>query len=249
MGSEPQKPERFGFPVQAVLLDAAGTLIRPRESVGATYAAAARRFGAELDPDELSQTFFQVLGDMPDLAFAWSSMEELYRLERDWWRDLVRRVLDLTGSRIGDFDGFFEKLLHYYAQGEAWECFPDAPPALRALRTRGCRLAVVSNFDSRLPGILRVLGIWNHMDAIVYSSEAGSAKPDPAIFRRALAVLDVTPGQAIHVGDSAEADLGGAVAAGIEGLLIRRGDAPAIGSETVIRSLEELPSRIGYGGR
>ncbi len=60
--------------VGAVLLDAAGTLIRPSEPVGETYAAVARRFGAELEADKLAQAFKAVFGGMPDLAFEWTSI-------------------------------------------------------------------------------------------------------------------------------------------------------------------------------
>ena len=92
--------------MEAVLLDAAGTLIRPSEPVGETYAAVARRYGAELEADKLTQVFRKVFSDMPDLAFEWASMGELRRLERDWWRELVHRVVAWTGSSIDDFDPF-----------------------------------------------------------------------------------------------------------------------------------------------
>lgn len=228
----------------AVLLDAAGTLIRPSEPVGETYAAVARRYGVELEAEKLAQAFAEVFGDMPDLAFQWTSMGELRRLERDWWRMLVHRVVAWTGSSIGDFETFFETLYEYYAQGQAWQCFPEVPVVLEGLRNRGCKLAVVSNFDSRLPGILHEVGILDHMDAVIYSSEAGSAKPDPAIFRQALDALGVAPERAIHVGDNSGADVGGAIATGLEGLLIRRADPPAAGSDQVIRSLDELLVRV-----
>jgi len=230
--------------VKAVLLDAAGTLIRPREPVGETYAAAARRCGAELEADKLARAFKEVFGDMPDLAFEWTSMDGLRRQERDWWRMLVRRVVAGTGSSIGDFETFFASLYEHYAQVHAWECFPEVPAVLQGLRSRGCGLAVVSNFDSRLPGILQGLGIHSHMDAVIYSSRAGSAKPAPAIFRQALAALGVAPQRAIHVGDSLRADVDGAIAAGLSGLLIRRGHAPATASRQVIRSLDQLLVRI-----
>jgi len=234
--------------VDAVLLDAAGTLIRPREPVGATYAAAARHFGVALDPEELTQAFAQVFGAMPDLAFQWQSPAELARLERDWWRTLVRSVLALLGAHIRDFDGFFEGLYGHYARGTAWECFPDAFPALDALRGpiagpipgRSPKLAVVSNFDSRLTGILADLGMADRLDAVVFSSLAGSAKPDPGIFHQALGRLGVAPGRALHVGDSPRADLAGAAAAGVRGLLLRRGGPPGSGSDAVIASLSEL---------
>jgi putative hydrolase of the HAD superfamily len=233
-----------------VLLDAAGTLIRPRVPVERTYAAVARQFGLTLAPGDLAQTFAAALASMPDLAFTWSSRENLQRQERDWWRTLVRRVAAAARrgeDSTGDFEGFFESLFAHYAQGRAWECFPDVQPTLQALRDLGCRLAVVSNFDSRLPAILRSLGIWVRMDAVVYSSETGSAKPDPLIFARALAVLGVAPEHAIHVGDDPRADVAGAAAAGIAGLLIRRGDAPAASAQPVIRDLRELLGRVGAG--
>lgn len=230
-----------------MLLDAAGTLIRPRDPVGETYAAAARQFGAEIDPGQLSRAFGAVFDHMPALAFDWTSMDELRHLERDWWRTLVGRVVARTGCDIRDFDGYFETLYQHYARGSAWECFPEVPAVLKALRAGGRKLAVVSNFDSRLPGILQDLGIRDQMDAVIYSSGAGSAKPDPAIFRQALVVLGVASQSAIHVGDSARADVAGAAAAGIAGLLIRRGHAAANGSETVIGSLAELLVRLGGG--
>jgi putative hydrolase of the HAD superfamily len=234
-----------GLRPEVVLLDAAGTLIRPREPVGETYAGMARRFGAKLDPDRLSSAFPDVLADMPDLAFARTSTTELQNRERDWWRALVGRVVDRVGGSVGDFEGFFDALYRYYAKGCAWESFPEVPSVLSALRAQGGRLAVISNFDSRLPGILRDLGLADSVDVIIYSSKAGSAKPDPVIFQAALAALRVSPQAAIHVGDSPQADVGGAAAAGIAGLLIRRGYASETGfqratSEGVIGSLTEL---------
>lgn len=228
----------------AVLLDAAGTLIRPREPVSETYAAVARRYGVALDVDKLAQAFASVFRDMPQLAFEWASPEELHEQERAWWRLLVQRVIDSTGNFSGDFDGYFAALYAHYAQGDAWRCFPEVPDVLARLRDKGYRLAVVSNFDSRLPGILRAVGIDAFMDAIIYSSRAGSAKPDPAIFQQALDALGIAPEQALHVGDSVEADVGGAKAAGLKALLISRGRVPVAGSEQVIRSLADLADQL-----
>jgi putative hydrolase of the HAD superfamily len=232
----------------AVLLDAAGTLIRPRRPVGDTYAEMARKFGGDLRPESLTTAFGEVFREMPDLAFAWGSLPELRRLEHEWWRTLVKSVVARSGGTAGDFPVFFETLYEYYAGGQAWDCFPEVPGVLDALRCRGCALAVVSNFDSRLPGILGELGIGPRLDAIIYSSRAGSAKPDPAIFRQALAALGAAPERAIHVGDNAGADLGGARAAGMSGLLVRRHPAPGAVSATTIRSLKELISRVEASG-
>jgi putative hydrolase of the HAD superfamily len=109
------------------------------------------------------------------------------------------------------------------------------------------KLAVVSNFDSRLPGILRDLGIGRRVDAVVYSTEARCAKPAPAIFTRTLDLLRVDPDRAIHVGDSAAADIDGAAAAGIAALLIKRDVPPVEVTGRVIRSLDALLNLISVG--
>ncbi len=215
--------------------------------MGETYSATAARYGMVLEAGKLAEAFGEVFGGMPDLAFQWTSVDELRRLEREWWRSLVGRVLARTGSSPRDFDAFFDFLYQHYAEGAAWECFPEVPNVLERLRGIGCKLAVVSNFDSRLPGILRALDLHDRMDAVVYSSEAGSAKPDPAIFRTALGALGVDPQRAIHVGDNTTADMAGAAAAGVAGLLIRRDHPPAGDSGQVIRSLDELLVCVASG--
>jgi putative hydrolase of the HAD superfamily len=59
------------------------------------------------------------------------------------------------------------------------------------------------------------------LSAVVVSSSAGAAKPDPAPFQLALAQLQLEAGQVWHVGDSAE-DVAGAAAAGLPCIQVRR---------------------------
>ena len=94
---------------------------------------------------------------------------------------------------------------------------------LAALRGLGLGLAVVSNFDSRLPPLLDALGLAPFFDVVACSGAVGTAKPDGAIFAHALAVLGVEAHEALHVGDSRVNDYDGARAAGIEALLVDRG--------------------------
>ena len=119
--------------------------------------------------------------------------------------------------------------------------FPDAPPALRALRARGLRLVVVSNWDSSLPEWLERSGLAELVDGVVSSAVVGAEKPSPRIFEVALDLAGVTRGEALHVGDSMATDIGGARAAGVRAVLIARGGGPPEGVQA-IRSLEELPS-------
>ena len=86
-------------------------------------------------------------------------------------------------------------------------------------------LAVVSNSDGRVEGLLDDLGLCQvgpgrgvAMGAIVDSGKVGVGKPDPAIFAIALARLGRGPDHCVHVGDTVFADVDGARRAGIRPL-------------------------------
>jgi putative hydrolase of the HAD superfamily len=119
--------------------------------------------------------------------------------------------------------------------------YPDAEPALEALRARGLRLVIASNWDCSLADWVGPTGLLELVDGVVSSADAGAAKPAAPVFERALALAGVGAHQAVHVGDSLEADVEGARAAGIRPLLLQRDGEPPAGVEA-IRSLAELPS-------
>jgi putative hydrolase of the HAD superfamily len=101
--------------------------------------------------------------------------------------------------------------------------FPEVPDVLKRLRAAGLRLVVVSNWDVSLHERLEETGLAPLLDGAVASAELGAAKPDRAIFARALALAGgVAPGEAVHVGDDPDADVAGARAAGIRPVLVRR---------------------------
>ena len=65
----------------------------------------------------------------------------------------------------------------------------------------GLKLAIVSNFDTRLRPILEGLRLNELFDSIIISAEVGVEKPNPIIFERACQELGVLPAEAVHVGD------------------------------------------------
>jgi putative hydrolase of the HAD superfamily len=134
---------------------------------------------------------------------------------------------------------------------ETWRLFPDALPALEALQQRrrgeGLVIGVVSNWEDWLETLLVRLEIDRYFDFLVISAGVRSEKPQPAIFQAALDRAAVRPAQALHVGDSLHADVGGARAAGITPVLLdRRGRYSGRPVDArVIRSLAELPPLLG----
>jgi putative hydrolase of the HAD superfamily len=216
--------------LKAVLFDAADTLFRVRGSVGAAYAAVAARHGVTVTASDVELSFRGAFRRMPPLAFPGAPEAELPQLEYAWWKQVVTTVF--TGTRFNDFGAFFADLFEHFARGDSWELFADTQPALAALRGRGLRLAIVSNFDGRLTRVCESLGITGYFDTIVMSGRAGAAKPDPRIFNVALQRLGVSAAEAAHVGDSPHEDVEGARSAGVQAILIRR-DTPASAPDVV----------------
>ena len=90
---------------------------------------------------------------------------------------------------------------------------------LEALRSRGLKLALVSNTASPewlLRPVLEQQGLVERLDAIVLSSEVGKRKPHPAIFEQALSELSVRAGEALFVGDRLDADVLGTSRLGLQ---------------------------------
>jgi putative hydrolase of the HAD superfamily len=97
---------------------------------------------------------------------------------------------------------------------------PGVPDALAALRRSGLRLVVVSNADGTVAEGLTRAGLREHFDGIADSFLVGAEKPDPRIFRHALALAGCAPERALHVGDLYAVDVLGARSAGVRGVLV-----------------------------
>ncbi len=203
--------------IQAVLFDAAGTLIGLAEPVGTTYARLARRHGVELPTARLDEAFARVLAAAPPNVHRDVPLAEAAERERSWWRTRVRETFRAADgmARFDDFESCFESLWRHYAEPDAWRVLPGAREGLEALAALGLRLGVLSNFDQRLHGVLAGLGLDAYFDAIVLPADAGAAKPEPAIFLAALSRLGVVAGRALYVGDRADEDVAGATRAGL----------------------------------
>ena len=110
----------------------------------------------------------------------------------------------------------------------------DAAETLRALRERDLHVGIVSNVDDdQFRAAWSGFGLEDHVDAITTSEEAGSCKPDAAIYRMALAKAgDPPPESVVFVGDSVPHDVVGANRLGMTSVLIAAAaPTPAGGDE------------------
>jgi HAD superfamily hydrolase (TIGR01549 family) len=131
------------------------------------------------------------------------------------------------------------------------DLYPDALPAIDALREAGYRIAVVANQPAARTDQLRSIGV--EAEAIAMSGTLGVAKPAPAFFDRVLELLgNPDPGDVAYVGDRVDNDVMPAMTAGMRAVWIRRGPWGVLGElpagmspALIVRSLDELVEHIG----
>jgi len=94
---------------------------------------------------------------------------------RPFWRRIVTLSLGLHNhppTSHASHEALFEEVYSYYSEARAWRLAPGAVAALTKLRAAGVKLAVCSNFDTRLRPVLAALGVDRLFDAIVVSAGA-----------------------------------------------------------------------------
>jgi len=204
--------------LEAITFDATGTLFHsPR--LGEIYSEILGRHGIAVDPETARRLVREV---WQELACRATPEQDRFTAHeggaRGWWLRFVERFAErLEAPPPSRFAA--AELFARFARADAWEVFPEVPAVLAELRARGLQLAVISNWDERLPAVLDGLGLSEHFAAIVTSGEAGVEKPDRRIFDHALGLLGIPPERAIHVGDREVEDCEGALAAGLSAAL------------------------------
>lgn len=233
--------------VDAVLLDAGGVFVLPNASL---LAAVVRAAGGRSEPELLGRAHYAAVAAMdavhqPD-APAMGAPQPM-----DWSRYVVTvaRTCGVPDDRMADAEAGLLELFTMPAPLLWNQVVPEAVVALRALAATDLALAVVSNSDGTVEALLRDVAVCQVGEGagvpvafVVDSHHVGSAKPDPAIFAAALERLDVAPERVVHVGDTAHADVDGALAAGITPLhLDPYGDCPyPSGHHAHVRSLADV---------
>ena len=228
--------------IRVVFFDAADTLFHVHGSVGEIYLRHAIEFGFSRKPDSLSaikQAFSRAFREAPPPVFATADPVRLKQSERLWWFDIVHNVFYRVGM-FERFDEFFDHVFRVFEDHGSWRLFPETVSTLTRLKAQGLELGIISNFDSRIFGVLRGLGIAEAFDTVTISSLAQAAKPAPQIFHSALEKHAVDPEEALHIGDSLREDVEGGRKAGLHVTLVNRDGSTQPGDVPCITSLVEL---------
>ncbi len=198
-----------------ITFDAHNTLIAPTPSIGAIYAEVALAYGLERDPAELQAAFPAAFhATYAEWSVAYGATDEDARA---YWLRVVERTF---GDGLPNEVAW--ECYDTFARAARWQVLPGVRETLAGLTALGLPLAVVSNFDCRLPPLLADLQLGPFVTVVV-SAALGVAKPDPAPMRAAAAVVGCDPAEILHVGDSEREDGGACVACGATWLPVTPG--------------------------
>lgn len=226
--------------LRAVFFDVGNTLLYPYPSVSEVCREVLTEAGHLHDTDAIERL-------MPLVD---SYYEDRFREDDTFWRSEE----EVSGVWIGmysllcrelgiheDAEALARRVYEEFGAPARWKAYDDVAPAFERLHGRGVSLGIISNWDQRLEGLLRGLGLTRHLKTVVSSAAVGMHKPDPRVFEYACEMLGVEPREAAHVGDHHYSDIVGATAVGMQAILIdRHGTATA----DALATLDEIESRL-----
>ena len=191
-----------------------------------------------LDDIHAAMRAFWAESDQADVTRNWSpspEADQAFSLEID--RQICARLGVTDPAIVAAANRRSQELFNAI---ETVTVYPDVFGALEALRRAVPRLGILSNWGWNLPELCQRLGLAPYFDFIVPSARVGANKPNARIFRAALEAGNAEPSRMLHVGDNLAADVRGAQALGITGVLLdRRGTAQPDGYP-VVRDLREV---------
>jgi HAD superfamily hydrolase (TIGR01549 family) len=198
--------------VRAIVFDVDFTIARPGPDLGPEgYRRLGKRHGLTLDPalyDEARRAAFLDLKRHPELDH-----------DEEVWVLFTQRIIEGMGG-VGDTYAAAYEMESAWSLAQHFELYDDALPTLEAVREHGLRIGLLSNTARDLGAFVAHHGL--EVDAVLTSRVHGKTKPHETIFRRMLELLEVEPGEAMMVGDTLEDDVDGALAVGMQAVLLDR---------------------------
>jgi len=212
--------------VRAVFFDAGYTLLcmdPPQETL---FLRVCSELGVDIDDARLADAVRranEMLAPKTPAAVRQPYSQE--RVDR-FWIEYHRAVL--TGCAVDtDAADRAEDVYRRFTDALGWRVYDDVRPLLAHLRDRGVTIGVISNWTGDLEDVLRRIDLHTPFDVIIDSARLGHEKPHPEIFAAAVRLAGVEPSRAMHVGDSIEHDIEGALGFGLRPVLVDRLDRHA----------------------
>lgn len=154
-----------------------------------------------------------------------------------WWMFYTQLLTELNCKD----DAIRDQLVASIRTSANWDTIrPGTADRLREIGKR-YRIAIISNADGRIEDVLRRSGIADCFLTITDSGLVGHEKPNPEIFRRALASLNAAPEDSLYVGDMYSVDYVGATRAGMQAVVM---DYPGAYREKGVPRVDSLEALL-----
>lgn len=202
-----------GTGITAVLFDAGNTLVSlDRERALSIF----REAGVETDLRQLERAELAARLALDRTVRPGSS-----GTEAEVWREYLATLFREAGVPTSHAEAVGRMIVDEHVETHLWtHVHPETPGTLKVLLGRGYRLAVISNADGRMEGVLRAAGLREFFEFVIDSHDIGWEKPDRRIFREACRRLALPPEACLYVGDLYHVDVRGARDAGLHAVLL-----------------------------
>jgi putative hydrolase of the HAD superfamily len=222
-----------------LIFDAVGTLIQPNPSVAAAYHSIAARHGSRFTVAEIGERFRRAFRQSENDVFPNGPAAGSYWLSSDAieiarWRWIVGEVV----PDVDDREKCFTELWDHFAQPSSWTCFDDVQNSLVSLEKASYRLAIASNFDSRLHAVCAGRVELRPIEHRFVSSETGFRKPAKEFYSAVVSHCGCPASEILMIGDDPNHDVAGPVAIGMQAILLDR--RAEVATSNTIHSLTEL---------
>jgi putative hydrolase of the HAD superfamily len=164
---------------------------------------------------------------------------------KEFWDQYNAELLNTLGIERGNRD-LLNAVSFAFLDVKKWvSVFPETHFVLSELKRKGYELGIISNNTDEIIDRMRILNLTEYFGTITYSQEAGSEKPNPATFKLALSRTGKHPSECLHVGDSFEEDVVGAINSGIQPILLDRQNQPPKPGIPIIHNLSDVLNHTG----
>jgi 2-haloacid dehalogenase len=153
------------------------------------------------------------------------------------YRDVLTQAMRGLGAPPGEEDALPQSLPN-------WEPFPEVPAALQEARSRGWKLAILSNTDRDfIDASMQNLGV--PFELAIVASEIGSYKPAHRHWERFFDQTQAPRESHVHVAASLFHDIKPANELGLRSVWINRlGELPEPRPSRELRDLDHLPDTL-----
>tara|TARA_Y100001970_G_C14235685_1_gene861632 strand:- start:2107 stop:2805 length:699 start_codon:yes stop_codon:yes gene_type:complete len=211
--------------IKTIFFDFFGTLAKFHPDREEIQIQALSQFGLNLNSEQIKYGYKFADSYMEKVN---SSVKPLSLMDSDertkFFSEYESLILDHAGFKVDLVTaGNIWRAVQQIPYG--FKLYDDVIPVFKHLNTQNYKLGIITNMGKSLYEICDQLEISQYLSYIITSEEVGIGKPSPEIFKAALKVSESKVNEVIHVGDSYDSDIAGAIALDIKAILLDRDES------------------------